>query len=392
MQITDLVWIDATGFHYADYPSFLAYFTQQYQIIYGTDVDLDPDTQDGQFIAVQAQNYFNLAVVNAANYNARSPLTAQGVGLSTVVKINGLERDDPSFSTVDLLISGAIGTTLTDCVARDTLNQLWDIPDGTTIPSGGTITVTAVAQVQGAINAEANTVTGIFTPTLGWLSVNNPAAAAVGQPVESDAELRQRQSVSTANPSLTVFDGTKGAVENIPGVTASRGYENDTHVTDANGQTANSISMVVEGGDSMVIAQTIALHKTPGCGTYGTTSEVVTDSKGMPLTINFFRPTSVAIQVTVTIHALLGYTSGYATLIKQAVAAVINMGGIGNDVLITKLYVPANLPGTAAGATFDITALTIGKNGGGQSTSNITTAFNELPECDPTVDVVVTVV
>ena len=92
-----------------------------------------------------------------------------------------------------------------------------------------------------------------------------------------------------------------------------------------------------------------------------------------------------------TITPLTGYTTGFADLIAAAVADSIRNLEIGDDVLITKLYVPANLPGTAAGATFDISLLRIKKNAGSFGTSNLTLAFNEVAECDPAVDVTVIV-
>jgi hypothetical protein len=64
---------------------------------------------------------------------------------------------------------------------------------------------------------------------------------------------------------------------------------------------------------------------------------------------------------------------------------------IGDDVLLTKLYVPANLPTLAAGATFDISLIRIKKNAGAFGTTNIVLAFNEVAECTPTVDVTVIV-
>lgn len=392
MSITDLVYIDSTGYHYADFPTFLAFFTTQYQDIYGPDVDLDPATQDGQYVGAQAQAAYDQAASGAGAYASFAPGTARGVGLSRQVQINGLARQDPAYSTSDVIIGGVVGTTITNGVVQDTLNQLWNLPASVVIGISGTVTVTATSQVIGAITALVNTITGIYTPTNGWQTVTNPTAATPGAPVESDAALRNRQAVSTANPSLSVLDGTTGAVANVPGVSALQPYENDTGATDGNGIPGHTISYVVAGGDDVAVATAIALHKTPGTGTYGTTSEVIIDSHGVPNTIRFYRPTQVSIQVQVTITAFAGYSSGYGTLIQTEVAKYINALGIGGDVLITKLYIPANLSDNpAAGDTFDITDIQIGENGGSLGHSNITVAFNELAVCNPSVDVTVIV-
>jgi len=377
--INDLVYIDSTGYHWADYPTFLAWIQDQYRSIYGADIYLESDSQDGQFLAILARAFYDTAAVGGSVFNSFSPSTAQGVGLSRNVKINGITRRSPTRSTVDLTIVGQGGTIITNGIAQDTLDQKWDLPATVTIPGGGSITVTATAEVDGAINAGANTVNRIFTPTLGWQTVNNVAAADPGDPVETDAELRARQAVSTANPSLTVLDGTVGGVANVTGVTNVRGYENDTASTDGNGLPAHSISLVVYGGTVLAIAQEIALHKTPGTQTYGSTSQVVYDAHGMPLNIHFYRPTIVEITATITIAALPSYSSDYDDLIIQSIVDLVSTFGIGNNVLISKFFSAAYLNGSPLGNTYTVTSIEIGKNMDPQSTIDIPILFNELP-------------
>src|SRR5665213_313155 len=386
MAITDLVYIDATGYHYSDYPSFLSWLQGQYQAIYGADVYLGADSQDGQFVAVYKRQFFDSAAVGASVYNSFSPVTAQGVGLSRNVKINGIQRNVSSNSTVQLVLVGVYGTVLTNAIAVDSLQQQWAIPSPTTIPSSGTVTVTATAVVTGALNALPNTITGIFTPTQGWQTVNNPAAATPGAGVESDVALRARQIVSTANPSQTVFDGTLGAVANVSGVISSQGYENDTETTDGNGLPAHSISIVVVGGDENAIADAIQVHKTPGTTTYGTTTVDTVDSRGMPVPINFYYATPATIGVQVTITPLTGYDSSYAALIQTAISNFINTPAlpIGSDIIITKLYPLAYLNGAPQSLTYNVVSIEIKKNSGSYGTTNIQLLFNENPICATT--------
>lgn len=391
MSIADMIFVDATGFHYPDYPTVLADLQAAYRTIYGTDVYLEADSQDGQWVAVQALAIFDTIQVAAAVYNSFSPLTAQSDALSRNVKLNGLRRLVASYSAVDLVIVGTTGTTILNGQAQDSLGQKWNLPASVIIPGSGTITVTGTAAAIGNLAAAANTITKILTPTLGWQTVNNPSAATAGSPVEADASLRLRQAISTALPSLSVLEGTVGAVASLPAVTRVRGKENNTNATDADGIPAHSIAVVVEGGVSQDIANTIARKKTPGTGTYGTTNIVTVDAYGLPTTINFFRPTTATIAVEVTITALQGYTTSYATLIAQAVASLLTALPLGDDVLLTKLYVPANLPGQAAGATFNITLIRVKKNAGSFAASDIILAFNEAAACDPTANVTVIV-
>lgn len=391
MAVADLVFVDATGFHYPDYPAVLDELKQEYRTIYGNDVYLEEDSQDGQWISVLALAIFDTMQVAAAVYNSFSPATAVGDALSRNVKLNGIRRLVASFSSVDLLVVGQAGTTILNGKAEDLIGQKWLLPASVVVPLSGQITVTATAEEIGSVSAPAGTITKIATPTLGWQTVNNVLAAVEGNPVEADATLRLRQSVSTALPSLSVLDGTTGAVASIAGVSRFKSYENDSNVTDADGIPAHNIAVVVEGGDAQAIGDAIAVKKTPGTGTYGTTPVTTYDQYGLPNVINFFRPTPATIGVRVTITPLQGYTTGFDILIAQAVADVLNAAKIGDDVLITKLYVPANLPNNAAGSTFDISTIEIKKNAGVYGTANIILAFNEVAECDPLIDVEVVV-
>lgn len=389
MAISDLVFIDSTGYHYADYPTFLEFRKQQYRQIYGADIYLEPDSQDGQLVAIQAQADYDTAVLGASVYNSFSPATAQGVGLARNVKINGLKKGVPTNSTVDLVIVGVAGTPIIGGIATDALNNKWALPSPTLIPGGGSITVTATNQEKGAIPANPNTITTIFTTTRGWQSVNNPAAATPGAPVESDAALRIRQAKSTSLPARTVFDATLSGVGNLTGVTAFRGYENQSDTTDGNGLPSHSICVVVQGGSAPEIAQTILLYKTPGTDTFGNTTENVYDSHGMPYAISLQRPTVATIGAQIIVTPLQGWSTDFEALIAAAVAAYINAVPIGDIVQYTQLFVPAYLLGTAANGTYNIVSIEINKNGGSFAAANVVLDFDEVPFCDPLTDVAV---
>lgn len=378
MAISDLVYVDQNGLHYPDYPTVLSYLQAEYRAIYGADTYLEADSQDGQWVAILALAMFDTMQVASAVYNSFSPLTAQNDALSRNVKINGIARLVATYSSVDLTIVGQAGTIISNGQAEDILGQKWKLPTTVTIPVSGSITVTATAEKIGAVSANANTITKIATPTLGWQTVNNASAASVGDPVETDAELRLRQTQSTMIPSLSVMEGIVGAVASLTGVTRYRGYENDTGTTNADGIPANSISLVVEGGTTQAIAEAIAAKKTAGTRTYGTTSYTTYDQYGIANIINFFRPTAATIGIEVSLTARTGYLSTTADQIKAALVAYIKTLSIGDDIYISKLYVPANLSNQDVGSTFDVTQIRIKKNAGSFGTSNIVLAFNEI--------------
>lgn len=381
MTLEELIYIDETGFHYPDYPTILEWLQNKYKDIFGDDIYLESDSQDGQWLAIEAQAMYDSAVVAASTYNSFSPSSAQGVALARNVKINGIRKRVATKSTVDVKVGGTVGTVITNGIGEDTLKQKWLLPSSVTIGVTGFTTVTATAENEGAITTGVGTITKIFTPTQGWQTITNEGSVTEGVAVENDANLRVRQSESVAIPSLSVLEGTKGSVANLDGVVRSIIYENDTGATDSDGIPAHSIAAVVEGGDVDEIASAIALHKTSGTRTYGDVSVETFDRYGMPNVINFFRPTDVPIKVEITIDVFEGYTTGYDTLIKTAVAALINSLKIGQDVLITKIYVPANLPGTTPGDTFDISSLEIARVGDSLGDVNLVIDFDEAASC-----------
>lgn len=369
--------IDASGIHAPAFTDILTYLQSQMTTIFGSDIYIANDSQDGQMLGIFATAISDTNSMAVAVYNSFSPSTALGVGLSQQVKINGIARLVATNSTVDLTVVGVAGTVIISGVARDASGNNWTLPISVVIPSQGQIDVTATAVNAGAIIALPHTVTQIGTPTLGWQTVTNPVAALPGAPLESDATLRQRQTTSTMLPSVTALDGMIGAVADVTGVTRYAAYENDTNIPDSNGVPGHSVSFVVEGGDSQQIANAIAAHKTPGAGTYGTTQETVVDTFNVPHTISFFRPSTIIITVQVHLNALQGYTSDIGTAIINSIVAYILANPIGGDIYLSKVTAAANLVPPVT-STFNITSILLAANSATPAAQDINIPFNSV--------------
>ncbi|CAH5876859.1 hypothetical protein AI2903V1_1868 [Klebsiella pneumoniae] len=375
--------VTAEGISAPDYQTVLDTITGYFQQIYGSDAYLEPDSKDGQMVALVA-----LAIHDANNtaisvYRSFSPATALGDALTSNVKINGITRRAATNSTVDLLLTGTVGTAITNGSVRDTNSVVWNLPATVVIGSDGTVVATATCANSGAVAAVAGSVNGINTPTRGWASVTNPLAATVGVAAETDAELRVRQSQSVALASLTPFDAVDGAIANVEGVSRHKLFENDQEVTDSNGLPPHSISAIVEGGDATEIANTIRSVKGQGVSTYGTTSVIVTDKYGNPYTIRFSRPIDVPVYVSITLKALTGYSSEVGDEIKAAVASYINSLAIGDSVLLSRVYSPANLGVVSGGNAryYDIMELLIGRSADDVAAANLVVAYDESASC-----------
>ncbi|HDR2590567.1 TPA: baseplate J/gp47 family protein [Enterobacter ludwigii] len=370
------------GISAPDYQTILDTLTGYFRQIYGQDVYLDDDTKDGQMLGLWALAIHDANNATIAAYNSFSPVTSQYSALSANVKINGIAREKATRSEVDVLLVGQVGTKITNGSVRDDNNIIWDLPATVVLDVHGQALVTAVCAVDGAVPAAPGSITIMNTPTRGWQSVSNPGNATTGRPVERDDQLRDRQTKSVALPSRTVLSGIVGAVELLDGVTRLQPYENDTDVTDANGLPPHSISLIVDGGEAAAIASTIALKKTPGAGTYGTTTEIVVDSYGITRPIHFFRPAEVEVYVHIVLKALPGYTQDTGERIRSQVVDYINALAIGEEVRVSWLVLPARLNGGPGSETYDLRELKIGTSAGALDTANITVPFNSAAHCD----------
>jgi uncharacterized phage protein gp47/JayE len=383
--------ISSTGVEIPTYPEILAELQIRYRAIFGADIYIEPDSQDGQFLAIFAQALYDMNTQVAAVYNSFSPSYAVGNGLSSVVKINGIARRIASTSTAVGTCVGQAGTVITNGSVKDSTGNIWNLPASVTIPLAGEITVTVTAATAGALLAPAGDINIINTPTYGWQSFVNTADAVAGAAVETDAELRVRQTASTGLPASTPMGALYGNLFALTGVTRLALYENTGDTPDSNGLTAHSICAVVEGGTAEAIATTIGAKKTPGAATYGGTSGTYTDPiTGIEYEINYEILDAVAIKVAVTGSPLSGYSAASIPKIQAAVAAYINGLGIDSDVQFSRMWSPAYLNGLPEGQTYEVTAITIAKGLGAPGTSDIAIDFNQAASC-LTTDVVVTI-
>lgn len=325
------------------YQDILALFLGNFRTVYGQSVDLEPSTSDYQWISVLA-----LAIADAMStaqlaYNNRSPVTAIGAALDTVVELNGVLRKNATASTCQVTLFGVVGTVISNGVVGDVNGNVWNLPTPVTIGSGGQLVVTATCNVIGAINALPNQITSILSgATAGWTSVNNTVPAVPGQPVETDAALRGRQSLSVALPSQTILAGTVAAIAAIPGVTRYNVLENFTNASDSFGNPPHSVTAVVEGGTDLAVATAIFNNRGIGPLTNGTTTVSITDpNTSITIPISFDRPAYAPIYVTVNAHLLTGGTSATLAAISSAILAYLNGLQIGAAVNWTSLIAAA---------------------------------------------------
>lgn len=376
--------ISAAGIAAPSYAEIYSELQTMFRNIYGNDAYLDPDSQDGQLLAVFAQALHDANQTAVDAYNSFSPASAIGAALSNNVAINGIHRRVPTKSQVLVELVGQANSVIANGLVSSNDGTKWALPELVVIGLSGVVVVTAEALDFGDIKAAAGTITNIVTPAKGWQSVINRVAAVPGAPAETDGDLRVRQRLSTANPSQGIMKSIAGSVASVPGVLRSRVYENDTGYPNEYGHPPHSITAVALGGDAQAIAQAIYQRKTPGAYTNGTTEVEIADLDN-PVTIRFYFAEQVPVRVAIDAKALNGFVSTTTPRIQQAVADYINNLGIGRKVDQGRLFLPAQFYGQdATTPTFEINAVRITDDPLAPAVdSDLEIAFNAIATCDP---------
>jgi len=352
------------------------------QAIFGPDINLTPQSPDGQINGTLSESDAALWELAQACYDAFNPDAAVGNILSNLVQLNGITRLPATPSIVELSLTGTDSTVIPQGSIVSTASGIQYSTDSEVTISGATL-VNASAVIPGATISLAGTITEIDTPVAGWSTVTNPLDAVIGQDEETDSELRIRRQQSVAFPSQSLLESIFSAIANLEGVDSVIVLENDTNVVDSNGQDPHSIQAIVQGGDSSEIAEAIFNEKATGITTVGSTTVAVLDVMGIPHDINFQRPVEVDIYVIVNLTTNSNYPGNGDDLIKQAIVdfangdlvgcAAENGFSVGDDVIHSLLYTPIN---TVPGLTVD--SLFIDITPSPSSTADIAIDFNEL--------------
>lgn len=370
--------VDAGGIHIPTYGDILEQLITDYKGIFGEDVYLEPETPDYQLLSVFARYLDDYSAIAVDVYNARNPNYATGASLDLLLPLNGMSRKPATRSTAILTISGEAGVVLpVGQKAIDTDGYIWSTDEDFTIPAGGSGTVPATCDTPGAIPAPAGTITGIYTPLVGWNAVTNAENATPGTNVETDAEVRARRNLLFNKLQNGTAEAIVSALVRLTGVQFVSLIVNSTDSTDADGIPAHSICAIVKGGENEDVAEAIYKSKAPGVSTYGNTTHNYTDSTGYINPIKFSRPTEIATSATITIRTLSGYDEDRVLpKIKYAIVDEINALGIGKNWGVTTAYRDI-YNAFENDCPFIITGIT-GSNSHGESQIEISCNYDEV--------------
>lgn len=342
--------LTSTGLEIKTVAEIVADLTAALQEIYGSDINLDSNSPDGQLVNIFAQAGEDLRELLLAVYNTFTIDAAFGVYLDQRVAINGIARKDGTNTVTNVTVttSGALNLVGLDALVSDPTAVVFTVADGdgvqyqlqasTSIVSSGDHVLAFQAAEIGVVQPVPNTITVQVTVVAGVTAVNNPdAATTIGTDEETDAELKIRQAKMFFLASNGPADSIEAALLAIPDLVDAFVAENDTNST-VSGIPAFSIWCIVNGGTDAEVGTAIYSKKAPGCGMKGSETYDVTRPNGTTFTAKFDRAIAEDLYVAFTITPKTpGITFDTAFLADALAAALVyklNQDATIGDVII----------------------------------------------------------
>ena len=289
--------------------------TQDFQTIYGEDINVDSNSPDGQIINVFAQAAEDQLELLSQVYTSFDPDQAIGNVLDQRCAINGVQRKAGTYTYVVVDVTCDRSVTLAG-LDENSEEDAYTVSDSegnqfvlsaTSPISTGTNSLVFRAKNIGQVEILPNTITTPVTVILGVTEVNNPGVATeVGQNEETDAELRERRKRAVSISNIGYTEGLQAALENIYDVTKASVFQNRTNVTDQYGIPGHSVWVIVQGGTDQEIGAVMDAKMAPGIGMKGNESVVVPQVDGSSETYYFDRPSQELLYVTLDITPLNG--------------------------------------------------------------------------------------
>lgn len=285
--------IDQTGLTIEPKPQIIADLIAAYQSIYGSDINVDSNSPDGQLINIQAQAITDYLELLLVVYNNFAVDTSFGERLDQLVALNGLARIQGTQTQAQVLVTASAAVTipgldqilLPPFTVADNAGNQFQLMITHAFGGPGSATLTFQAVKIGQVQTTANTITNITTSTLGVPTVNNPSVASdvIGVNEETDAQLKVRHDQSFNLAATGPSDSMEAALRNIPDVVDAYVVENNTNAP-VGPIPAHTVWPIVRGGTNVEIAQAIYSKKGPGCGLLGAVTQLVNRPNGSTFT------------------------------------------------------------------------------------------------------------
>lgn len=328
--------ISSTGLEIERLDSILARLSQEMRDIYGSDINIAPDTPDGQMIGIFSQACADINEIIAGVYAMSDPTKAVGVWLDIQLKYVGLSRNRQEYSYLNNVNIAAVAGTIIPAgtVATDANGVEWQTVNQATV-TGTSVSMQLRSVQYGSFHLASGQELIPKTVILGLQSLYTTSDSVLGRLQESDESALMRFLRSYSVNNLDDREGVEAALLALNDVRDAKVYENYTGIIDANGVDPHSINAIVIGGTNADIATQIIVKKGLGCGLQGAITETVF-YKGLDREIRFDRSEQVDISVKITV-------------VRRSAAIDVNQEDIKNNIANNKFLIAEDV---VAGALY----------------------------------------
>lgn len=320
--------ITSLGVVVPDTAELLATVEGEWREAFGQDLVTDAETPQGVMIGMEVEARDAVARNNAELANQINPDLSGGVYLDAIWALTrGARRPAVRSVIPGVILSGQQGTIVPtgSLAAVEATGALFRTRASVVIGAGGTITVDMESVEFGAIAAPPGSLTSVATSVLGWETVTNPNAAALGRLLESDIASRRRRLLTLALQGVALPEAIISRLYDIDSVSSLIFRENISDVAtviDGVLLAPHSIYVVISGGSDLEVATAMLAAKSLGANWNGAEEVAVVEPfSGQPYDVKFDRATPVPTFARVTAR----FNGLDATnIIKEAIVAYAN--------------------------------------------------------------------
>ena len=405
----------------------------------GADLDLSPQTPDGQILGIFGTEIASMWELAQIAYNQFNREDTEGAGLDNVGDLTGTPRAGATYTQVycrcwlDKAHAPYIKGSLVANVSGQTEQQFANAVDVTadmitgSVPSANAVVLFASTTIGPTPAVNANTLNEITNSVSGWTIVNNDEAQTqLGTESELDPDymLRQENDLAASgscDPAATAEAIAQAGEAATPPVTLSvQVLENPSWVfvvINGVGLWPHSYAVIIYESPSdsysggwllstaglAAIGQALYRNKPAGMAPVGNVLATVTDAVLGQQTVAFLVPTQLRLRVSATITARSGVDkTKLALAVQQALVVAATAPTPPNGEPPNGQLVPGQkVSGWQLGAVimsvpgvFEITALTFDFQTSPTNTADLPVAANQVATIDPstyTTDVLISV-
>lgn len=281
---------------------------EEWREAFGDDLVLDPSTPQGVLITAEVEARDGVVRNNAEVANQINPDLAGGIWLDAIWALTRGRRYPAARSVISGAVLGGQAGTIVPAGSLATVedsNAVFRTTGTVILDSSGTAIANLESVEFGPIASPAGKLNQVATSVLGWETINNPTAAALGRLQESDVESRRRRRQTLALQGVSLPEAILSrlyAIESVRSAVLRENKTGSTAVIDGITLVEHSVYVCVDGGSDLEVATDLLASKSLGANWNGDESvSIIEPFSNQVYTVKFQRPDAIQVFARVTV-------------------------------------------------------------------------------------------